>query len=68
MDLQEWKKEYVDKYETPQDALKHVIANALLCAKRHHLECSEGEGVECAKTYIDLLNLLHSDEVQIDFE
>jgi hypothetical protein len=67
MNLQEWEKEYVESNETPQEVLKHMVIQALICAKRHHLECVMGEGTEASKPYNDLLNMLYGDEVQIDF-
>jgi hypothetical protein len=66
MDLKNWVAEYVESNETAEEAIKQVVINALLCAKKHHLQCTLGEGAECAKTYNDLLEQIYNDKVEFN--
>jgi hypothetical protein len=68
MNLQEWKKKYVDEDEKPQEALEKVVRYALHCAMNHHSECRNGEGLEVATIYSDLISLIHNDEIEINFK
>jgi hypothetical protein len=59
MGLQEWIEKYVEDGDRGYDDVAlEIIRNALNCASAHHMACKYGAGIEMAKVYDDLVQVL----------